>query len=195
VTIGGTAATSVVTTATTITAKTPAGTAGAKDVVVTTVGGSATRGGGFTYQGSPSSMRGNAVGGGSSPADGGITLPQIEQPTCPVTMERALALIVQSGVTESVCDGTACDAMPPSTDAQSLAGPQGPDLDGNGMPDLCQLRCGDLDLNGRIDEGDLAILMTLIGEEPVLGVGDLDGDGAIGSEDLAELAARAHALR
>ena len=50
VTIGSVAATSVVVaSATSITAVTPAGTAGAKDVVVTTSGGSATLTGGFTY--------------------------------------------------------------------------------------------------------------------------------------------------
>jgi hypothetical protein len=50
VTIGGTAATGVtVVNATTITATTPAGAAGAKDVVVTTPDGSGTLTGGFTY--------------------------------------------------------------------------------------------------------------------------------------------------
>ncbi|MFM7259579.1 MAG: SUMF1/EgtB/PvdO family nonheme iron enzyme, partial [bacterium] len=50
VTVGGVAATSVtVTSATTLTAVTPAGTTGAKNVVVTTVGGSATAAGAFTY--------------------------------------------------------------------------------------------------------------------------------------------------
>lgn len=50
VTIGGVAATSVViTSATTITAVTPANTSGAKNVVVTTAGGSGTLASGFTY--------------------------------------------------------------------------------------------------------------------------------------------------
>ena len=50
VTIGGVAATSVVTvSATTITADTPAGAAGAEDVVVTAGGGPGTLSGGFTY--------------------------------------------------------------------------------------------------------------------------------------------------
>ena len=48
--VGGVAATSVVVVnATTITAKTPAGTVGAKDVTLTTSGGTATTTGGFTY--------------------------------------------------------------------------------------------------------------------------------------------------
>lgn len=50
VTFDGTAATDVsVTSATTITCTTPAGTAGAVDVVVTTSGGSVTMSGGYTY--------------------------------------------------------------------------------------------------------------------------------------------------
>ena len=102
-------------------------------------------------------------------------------------MERALELIVSSGVTVSACDGAACEALPSSTGEQVTDGPWGPDLDGNGMPDLCQLRCGDLDLDGRIDASDVAVLLTLVGEEAVLGVGDLDGDGVIGADDIAML--------
>jgi len=50
VTVGGAAATNVqVVNATTVTAVTPAGTAGVRDVTVTTPGGTATRTGGFTY--------------------------------------------------------------------------------------------------------------------------------------------------
>jgi hypothetical protein len=47
--VDGKAATSVVATASSISAKVPAGTAGAKNVVVTTVGGSATKTGAFAY--------------------------------------------------------------------------------------------------------------------------------------------------
>ncbi len=54
VTVGGTAATSVtVVSATQVTAVTPAGTAGAKDVVLTTAGGSVTAAGSFTYAAPP----------------------------------------------------------------------------------------------------------------------------------------------
>ncbi|MEK7477134.1 MAG: IPT/TIG domain-containing protein, partial [Candidatus Coatesbacteria bacterium] len=52
VTIGGAAATVTGNTATTVTVTTPAGTAGARDVVVTTCGGPVTLVGGFTYVGS-----------------------------------------------------------------------------------------------------------------------------------------------
>jgi hypothetical protein len=61
------------------------------------------------------------------------------------------------------------------------------DLDQNGEADLCQLRRGDLDLNGAVDQDDVAILMQLIGSDPVLGIGDLDGDGAIDNGDVAAL--------
>ncbi|MEK7476483.1 MAG: Ig-like domain-containing protein, partial [Candidatus Coatesbacteria bacterium] len=53
VTIGGAAATITGNTATTVTVTTPAGTAGAQDVVVTTCGGSAAGVGAFTYTAAP----------------------------------------------------------------------------------------------------------------------------------------------
>jgi len=75
VTIGGTAATGVTTmSATSITATTPAGTAGARDVVVTTMGGSVTLGGGFTYV-ADSSGGDNPVKGGGSGGGGGAVTP------------------------------------------------------------------------------------------------------------------------
>ena len=49
---------------------------------------------------------------------------------------------------------------------------------------------GDLDLSGSIDDGDIAVLLTMIGEQPPLGIGDLDGDGVIGAGDVAALMAR-----
>jgi len=49
VTVGGVAATEITATATSITAKTPAGSAGAKDIVIVTVGDSVTMAGAFTY--------------------------------------------------------------------------------------------------------------------------------------------------
>jgi fibronectin type 3 domain-containing protein len=86
---------------------------------------------------------------------------------------------------------TPSDALPASTDASENGVEGGPtfiDLDGNGEPDLCQLRHGDLDLNGSIDAGDMAVLMGMMGEQALLGIGDLDGDGVIGAGDLAALA-------
>jgi hypothetical protein len=71
VTIGGTAATLGANSATSIAVTTPAGTAGAKDVVVTTVGGTATSTGGYTYVAAPT------IGGiapSSGPAAGGTSV-------------------------------------------------------------------------------------------------------------------------
>ena len=57
------------------------------------------------------------------------------------------------------------------------------DHDGNGEPDLCQRERGDLDLSGTVDEGDLALLLSMMGDSlPALG--DFDHDGVIDREDL-----------
>jgi len=64
------------------------------------------------------------------------------------------------------------------------------DWDSNGVSDLCQMRCGDLDLDGLIDFSDLAVLTGMYGLKPALGVGDLDGDGEIGNSDAALLLER-----
>ncbi len=191
VTVGGSAATVISTSASSLTATTPAGTLGAKAVVVSTAGGTATKPNAFTYTasltGGPGSMPSiggpGALGGPSGPPDPGAD-------PLPITLERCIALIQQSTAPAPECDGTACEplqsvAVDPVTD-----GPQGPDLDGNGVPDLCQLRCGDLDLNGRVDAGDVAIMLSLMGEQSTLGIGDFDGDGTIGETDLVELLGR-----
>jgi len=59
------------------------------------------------------------------------------------------------------------------------------DLDHNGVADICQLRAGDLDLNGVIDERDMSILLNMINIKPVLGIGDMDGNGEIDSADMS----------
>ncbi|MFT4279352.1 MAG: IPT/TIG domain-containing protein [Rhodopseudomonas sp.] len=70
VTVGGAAATLGTSTATSIAITTPSGTAGARDVVVTTAGGSATAVGGFTYAAPPTistiSPSSGSTGGGTS---------------------------------------------------------------------------------------------------------------------------------
>ncbi len=72
VTIGGVAATSVtVVNATTISATTPAGTAGAKDVVVTTPGGSASLTNAYTYVAAPTIT---AISPATGPTAGGQTV-------------------------------------------------------------------------------------------------------------------------
>ena len=82
-----------------------------------------------------------------------------------------------------------CDTAPVAGSSVVDAAPQDTvdpvDLDQNGEADLCQLRRGDLDLNGTVDQFDVAILMELVGSDPVLGIGDLDGDGSIGNADIA----------
>jgi hypothetical protein len=72
VTFGGTAATSfAVDSATQITAETPAGVAGAVDVVVTTAGGSATSAGAYTYAAAPTIA---SVNPNAGPEAGGTTV-------------------------------------------------------------------------------------------------------------------------
>ncbi len=93
---------------------------------------------------------------------------------CEATVETAEASLAGDAVTE--------DAAPEATTAFI-------DLDGNGQPDRCQLRQGDLDLSGAIDAGDLAVLLTMVGEEPPLGIGDLDGDGVVDTRDVEILTA------
>jgi len=75
----------------------------------------------------------------------------------------------------------------------SLAKESGPtrirpiDLDQDGQADICQLRGGDFDLNGLIDDRDISILLHMIGTEPLHGIGDLDGNDVIDSADMSLL--------
>lgn len=209
VSIDGKAATSVVSTASSITAKTPAGTVGAKNVVVSTVGGSATRAGGFTYV---SSLLGGmpTTAGGSGP-DFGTTRSVHEYAILsgrPSGAER-VGSDVQDAIETEVLDGvpaavkehiwTVWSGAEPDVDcisvglkdaeaagdSETLAGAVAMDMDGNGVPDLCQLRHGDLDLSGHVDGFDVTALLQWIGQSPLLGIGDLDGDGAISASDAA----------
>jgi len=61
------------------------------------------------------------------------------------------------------------------------------DLDHNGEPDICQLRRGDLDLNGIIDIADMEILLNMVNSEPVLGIGDMDQNDVLDSADVGLL--------
>ena len=58
------------------------------------------------------------------------------------------------------------------------------DLDHNGVADICQLRGGDLDLDGAITQRDMSILLNMIGLEPVFGIGDMDGNGVLDAADV-----------
>ena len=99
-------------------------------------------------------------------------------------------LLLEAGATPDDCHGMACET-PLAESVTAIPTPASNiDLDGNGVPDLCQMRCGDLDLSGSIDEGDLALLLTMIGTEPVLGLGDLDSDAVIDEADTSLLLQR-----
>ncbi len=69
--VGGVAATGVVATATSNTAKTPAGVVGSKDVAVTTIGGVVTKTGAFTYVAVPTIVTVAPIAG---PLAGGTTI-------------------------------------------------------------------------------------------------------------------------
>jgi len=64
------------------------------------------------------------------------------------------------------------------------------DLDSNGRPDICQLLEGDLNLDGTLDQADVAELLLLIGELPISGIGDVNLDGVIDMRDVAMLTAQ-----
>jgi len=66
----------------------------------------------------------------------------------------------------------------------SAAFAQPMDLDHNGVADICQLRGGDLDLDGAITQRDMSILLNMIGLDPVLGIGDMDGNGVLDAADV-----------
>ena len=60
------------------------------------------------------------------------------------------------------------------------------------MADICQLRSGDLDLNGMIDERDMSILLNMIGLDPVFGIGDMDGNGVLDAADVGMILNQLH---
>ncbi|MFM7808104.1 MAG: hypothetical protein ACKPEA_09275, partial [Planctomycetota bacterium] len=152
----------------------------------------ATKTNAFTYTASFTGGSGGMPQGGSAcgTGDGPSDTSAPGQGASAVTMERCIEFILASTAPLADCAGTACDSMPPAELDPVLDGPDGPDLDGNGVPDLCQLRCGDLDMSGGVDSGDLAIILTLLGERAVLNIGDLDTDGLVTSTDVAALLRR-----
>jgi hypothetical protein len=139
--------------------------------------------------------------GGYAPNDGSADdVPQQDAPAA-MGVQRYLQVVAITPDAVQNCDGAAHEQAPVDLGSQSGADAgesEAPstfiDLDGNGLPDLCQLRRGDLDLNGRMDEADLALLLTMLGEEPVLGFGDLNGDGVIDGSDVQSLSQRMDAL-
>ena len=175
---------------TSLTAKTPAGTAGAKSVVVTAPGGTATKANGFTYV----AGAGMPAGGGSGSGSGGGSaagMPAFAssgtgasvattsrragtvgswQPTTGVPAVDVFLVIAGSG---TIVRDSECGEVPVT------------DLDGNGESDLCQLRRGDLDLDGDVDDADAELILALAGRESTDGIADLDGDGWVTTLDAA----------
>ena len=199
--VNGVAATSVVVvSATSITAVTPSGTAGAKSVAVTIAGGTATKAKAFTYtssftgdktdsSGSGTGGKGRATttkaNGADASAAQATTNPAAETiVAAPMGVELYLQTISQHADAQVVCaDASAAsvdvvNAFTDNVDAQAI------DLDHNGEADICQLRGGDLNLNGVVDDADMSILLDIIGTEPLYGIGDLDGNGVIDSADM-----------
>ena len=232
--VNGVAATSVVVvSATSITAKTPEGTVGSKAVAVTSAGGTVTKANAFTYTSSFTGDETDSSGSGTG-GDGRATTTKANgtdasaaQATnnpaaetivaAPMGVELYLQTISQQTDARVVCDnaeqsstesagafvgplmqdtasaihGTSDDASAPtSVDANAAAEISAIDLDHNGVADICQLRGGDFDLNGVIDERDMTTLLNMIHVEPVLGIGDLDGSGVIDSADISVLLLR-----
>ncbi len=66
-----------------------------------------------------------------------------------------------------------------------IAGGQSRDGDGDGVPDACVRVPADLDGDGSVGPGDLAMLLGAWGRSG--GDADLDGDGTVGAGDLATL--------
>ncbi|BCS31826.2 hypothetical protein TBR22_A10280 [Luteitalea sp. TBR-22] len=105
VTVGGVAATGVtVINSTTITAVTPTGTAGARDVVVTTLGGDATLVGGFTYVAPPTV---SGLTPSSGPTAGGTTVTITGSNFTADTQVRFSGVIAQSVTVSSATTLTA----------------------------------------------------------------------------------------
>ena len=139
---------------------------------------------------------------GDGPAPGTTAPTEETEDPAPMGVQRYLQVVavikdaavacttVTNEATELPPDATQAEDGSESASAQPPVEPSFIDLDQNGEPDLCQLRRGDLDLNGTINEGDLALLLTMLGEAPVMGFGDLNDDGVIDATDVAELTAR-----
>ncbi len=112
VTIGGAAATSVVVVnSTTITATTPAGSVGARDVAVTTTGGTGTGTGLFTYIASPTvtgiSPTGGPIAGGTSVTITGTNLTGATSVTIGGSAATSVTVVNSTTITATTPSGTA----------------------------------------------------------------------------------------
>jgi hypothetical protein len=207
--VGGVAATLLSNTSTLISARTPAGTAGLKSITVTTAGGTATKANAFTYVASFTSDEtdsnntndgGSVVAGknnkGNDTSAGQSATRAATDDVASAQMGVALYLqtVAQYGDTQTLCDELATDGTSSAMSETTLnetsditvdTEPQPIDLDHNGEADICQLRRGDLDLDGSITELDVAILLDMVDSQPILGIGDLDGNDVVDSADIS----------
>jgi hypothetical protein len=195
-----------------ITAVTPAGSPGAKTVTVTNAAGSTTRSNGFTY--TATFTGGMPTGNGTSPSSkqgsvevastGGSQTRPPDAPKPPANVHEYMRLITirvdlpcdcsmrtpyataESTVASEVGDGAATETLS-EQDAEDGDTPDAIDLDANGEPDICQLRRGDLNLDGMVSDLDLPLLIDLLHTTPLQGIGDLDASGDIDYADLAML--------
>ncbi len=134
--------------------------------------------------------------------------PSVDPESLPMGLERYLALVsVEPDASDIGCEPSmdsrddpadapedAASAVPPEGQSNDAASsPPWIDMDDNGVPDLCQLRRGDLDLNGQVDSADMAALLLLVGTQSEFGIGDLIPDGVIDALDVSELARRLEA--
>ncbi len=208
--VGGVAATLLSNTSTLISARTPAGTAGLKSITVTTAGGTATKANAFTYVAAFTSDEtdsdNNTNDGGSVVAgknNKGNDTSAGQSATHAATDDVAsahigvalyLQTVAQYGDSQTLCDDSATDGTSSAMSETTLnktsditvdTEPQPIDLDHNGEADICQLRRGDLDLDGSITELDIAILLDMVDSQPTLGIGDLDGNDVVDSADIS----------
>ena len=117
-------------------------------------------------------------------SDGQLATSAAEETVVAVPMGVQLYLqtvITQPDADVDCANTQSSDANAPDATAGTVAAI---DLDLNGEADICQLRGGDLNLNGVVDDADMSILLDIIGTEPLYGIGDLDGNGVIDSADM-----------
>ena len=208
--VGGTSATVLTNTGTIVTANTPAGTAGLKSISVTTVGGTTTMVNAFTYvafftsdetdsdnntnDGGSVVAGKNNKGNDTSAGQSATRAATDDVASAHIGVALYLQTVAQYGDTQTLCDELATNGTSSAMLATTLnetsditvdTEPQPIDLDHNGEADICQLRRGDLDLDGSITELDIAILLDMVDSQPTLGIGDLDGNDVVDSADIS----------
>jgi len=107
------------------------------------------------------------------------------------TIDESVSSIFSASTTNSSAS-TSTESATQTDSTKDAAFAQFIDLDHNGVADICQLRSGDLDLNGMIDERDMSILLNMIGLEPVFGIGDMDGNGVLDAADVGMILNQLH---